>query len=145
MRDLNNGIQSSVFPVKLFIVYVLLLIFFTGLIDGPVAGVFSLGSPHPEDIAESFARMLALSPALLGVVFLSVWNFRRMPEFATFSSCFALWLSWVTLGSYWPGFDTDFPNYFDMTGLLSVASLFAIPFVVFYIAWRNWPHKETQR
>ena len=142
MKDLKEGIQSSVFPVKLFVVYVLWLTFFTGLIDGPIACVFSLGAPHPEDIAESFAMMLALSPALLAVFILAVWNFRRIPVFGICSTGFALWLLWVIWSGYWPGFETDFPNYFHMTGLLFAASFFAVPFVLMFIAWRIWPHKD---
>ncbi len=145
MNDLTLGIQGSVFPAKLFVVYVLWLTFFTGLIDGPIAGFFSLGSPHPEDMAESFARMLALAPALLSVIFLVLWNFKKMPVFAMVSGAFALWLSWVIWSSYYPGFDTDFPNYFDMTGLFFTAALFATPFVLMYISWRVWPNKEYRR
>ena len=134
MKDLKNESRDSVL-LQLFIIYVLWLTFATGMVDGPLACFFGLGSPHPEDVAESFAMMLALSPALLTVIFLIVWNFRRLPIFATLTGSFALWLIWIIWASYWPGFDTDFPNYFDMWGLLSAALVSATPFVLIYFIW----------
>ena len=142
MKDLKERIQGSIFPVKLFVVYVLWLTFITGLIDGPIACLFELGSPHPEDVAESFAMMLALSPTLVAVVFLAIWNFRLMPIFATGSVGFSLWLAWVIWNAYWPGFDTDFPNYFDMLGLLSAALVFALPFIITFAVWLLWNRRK---
>jgi hypothetical protein len=138
MKHLKEGIQGSVLPVKLFTLYVLALTSVIGLNDGPVAGVFGLGFPDPEDFAESFAGMLALSPALLAVLFLAAWNINRMPIFTALFGSVALWLSWIIWKSYWPGFDSDFPNYFNMIGLLWVALVFAVPFVFTYILWRFW-------
>jgi hypothetical protein len=145
MKDLKEGIQDSVFPVKLFCSYVLFFTFVTGIIDGPIAGLLSLGFPYPEDYALSFADMLALTPALLTVIFLVLWNFRRMFIFAILAGCIALWFIWIIWESYRPGFDTDFPNNFEPWGLLYAGLFFAVPFVVIYLVWRFWPRRGQSK
>jgi hypothetical protein len=139
MKDLRGGVRNSVFPVKLFIIYVLSLTFVTGMVNGPL----NPGSPGPEDYAESFAWMLTLSPALLIVIFLVVWNFRRMPIFTTMAASFAIWLTWEIREAYWPGFDTDFPNYFRLWDFLDADLIFVVPFVLIYLVWRFWPRKQA--
>lgn len=143
MKDLKGSTRDSIFPVKLFIIYVLLLTFVTGMVDGPLDFIFGLGFPHPEDAFESFAEMLALSPALLIVIFLVIWYFRRMPIFAWPTSLMALWLIWVIWDSYSPGFDTDFPNDLNTLGFIEAPFKLAIPFVVIYLVWYFWPRKQA--
>src|SRR5450631_1428378 len=140
----TKRVRDSVFPVKLFIIYALSYTFITGLIDGPIAFFFQLGSPHPDDDAEAVAMMLAFRPALVIALLLGILNFRRMPIFTTLTGIIAFWLIWIMWDAYWPSFDTDFPNYFDLQGFLVAPLIIALPFVLAYFIWFFWVQRKPQ-
>lgn len=140
MKTVQEGNRSSIFQVKLLTVFVLSFLFARGIVDGPL----DPGFPYPEDYAESYAEMVAFSPALLIVIFLAVWNFRRMHIFATLAGSMALWLIWVIYEDYWPGFNTDFPNSFQPSSFFVTALIWAIPFLIIYLIWRFWPRRQTE-
>ena len=126
MKDLKRKHQGSVFPVKLFSTYVLLL---ASVIENEDRPYYSASFPYG----------LALSPALVIVILLGIWNFRSMPIFAALWSCIALLLIWENLETYSPRFAADF----QPLALLELALVFAVPFVVIYFIWRFWPRKQA--
>ena len=118
--------RNSVFPVKLFITYVLSLTFCI------VAG----DSPYYD---MQLAYCLALCPALFIVIFLIVWNFRSMPIFSIGAGSIALFLA--IFDRYDPSRLTDYSiNFGPLAGFS--ASL-AVPFIIIYLIWRFWPRKQA--
>jgi hypothetical protein len=134
----NTNIRKpdQVFPVRLFNLYVLLLVFVLFMIDGPL----DPGSPYPEDYAEALANGMALAPALVIVFFLSLWNFRSMPVFAVLSSLAALGFLYEAWAGYWPDSFQDYP--IDFRPLETWGLLFAIPFCCLYLLWFFWMKKS---
>jgi len=139
MKDLKGDIQSSLFPVKLLMAYVVCvslcqLIFAIQISDSDNIGRW-------EDVWNGvLGRCLVLCIPLLGVILSAIWCFRRMPVFAVILILAALGHIGTTLWFYICfGFDPRFNINLQPLYFLRGALVFAVPFIVIYLVWFFWP------
>jgi hypothetical protein len=142
MKDLKEGIQGSVFPVKLLMAYVISV-----SLDHLI---FTIQISDPDYIGRwvdvwnwTLGWGLILCVPLLGVILSAIWYFRRMPIFAVVMILVALWPMGTALWFYFiTGFDPRFDLNMQPLNFLRGSIVFAIPFVVVYLAWRFWQRRK---
>ncbi len=139
---MKPAIQSSIFPIKLLMAYV-----FT-VSNLPVLDYLSIWD-NCEAFDESWNLWLIwdliFCIPFLGIVFLAIRHFRKMPIFASFMIFAAYWYIWDTLCNYLSmGFREDMDIGLQPLGFFSILAVFAIPFIVIYLIWLFWPRRQAE-
>jgi len=141
MRYLKESHHSSVFPVKLLMVYIFCLSQFPFL---DYLSIWDNCEAYDESTNLWLAWGLIFCVPLLVVVFLAIRHFQKMPIFAAFMILSAFWYIWDTLCIYLStGFRLDMDIGLQPLGFFMLLAVFAIPFFVVYLTWRVWPRKQA--
>jgi len=141
MKDLKGDHQSSIFPVKLLMAYV---VSFSLLFTISVFAEDNQGREIEGWNAE-LEFSLVLCVPLLWLIYSALRHSRRMPVFAVIMALIALWHVIVTLIEYCQmGFDPRFDLDLALLNCLIAALVWGVPFVVIYLVWRFWPRKQAE-
>ena len=146
MRALKESRPGSIFPLKLFIVYVV-----SYCLLSTIAFFADFGDLEGEEETwnADLELSLILCLPLLWVIISAVWHFKRMPIFAAIMILIAMFPIGDTLGWYFSddGFIKGFPPGFELSysplGCLIAALVWCVPFFITYLIWRFWPRSRT--
>jgi hypothetical protein len=141
MKDLKGGVRGSVFPLKLFLIYILCLKVFPWFLMLSIAD-------NCEEWTEAYNWYFGWSLVLSGPLFIattwSLLRFRKMPIFGGVFSLISLWLVVGTINSYfYDGFDPRMEINWSVDLFVRAAMVFAIPFLAVYLGWRFWPQTQA--
>jgi hypothetical protein len=145
MKNLRDGIQGSVFPVKLLMAYIV-----SYCLLPTVAFFADFGNLEGEEESwnSDLEFSLILCIPLLCVILVAVWKFRKMPIFAVIMILIAMCHIGDTLGWYFSdtGFIKNFPPGLELdlslSGCLIAALVWALPFVITFVVWLFWNRRK---